>query len=1310
SLKANEDAALNMVLSKQANNPLLANIYESLSKQYKELSGALRMFFNFYRRQDIQVTRVEGITAKQMTEEQKKEEEKLRLEETKIRVEINYLEQKKALLIEIEKLEYQRKKAKNAEEIKVIGLKIRLNRANLERIDAERAALTDTDLQQAIVKAREGSLISTDLDKIFAYLANNPVAYKNDLVELRRIYLTIREIEQALKVIETEQVEKNPAVAEKDNQKIARTLVEKLIRNLGLAITVPEEALQNYEALSSWLQENVFINRMQQSDIYEVITIILLPGIYNQQAKLDLKDAAPMQPVKISITEELDKVSIPNKNNASVSSLTITAGFDNDQISGGINFGGQIKEFFEDLGRLFSGRKDVPLEDLLRLQNKFEAIMKQALQDKQVIRYRVLAAIKDYNQSAREMGEKPFAYLQAKRNLELAQENHRKHFGYAVKLDITDEEARAVMMQDFENIWKASLDYLKQNGGKYGIKEEKLKDFFSSLFFNIGLNLTDGNFTIGFMASAVLWDSARGLDNIRIKIKGREFTAQLKEQKEELENAKKYFQGVYEDTNIPTLKRYEAFYGMITAEQRLRVLAELNPQKIIELLNSSDKKKGQAKQEKPQPRAEVYAQDVSIVTKEKIMQRMENIGKEEKPEFTLYSVNKDMEIKEILDRARSNQPELSGSVERSDTFGKELWEAVRDNTRESKPQEIINTAMFLAEKTNVSLTDINDYLERKLKDTVKKEELQKVQDKLVGLRINYVRFRQAVLLTEEVKIANQIKLAEGEENKKNDLESRSAYMKAEIAKNEKELASIKQLLIANTERAIAQKEAELQEKKDADAAKVKQEIESLKEEKERLEQILSSAEKLDQTQKKAQAEFDKEANSLFGPDKKFDGLMARLNDPKTITLEREQIRVYLVAKIADLSKISIILNEQTIQGKSLKAWADEVESLYKQAENIRQEKASAYRQEKDRLGIWMLTGKEPKANSRDNAKKEKAAVPTPDELLNHFEKNKDYLEPDEREREQKSLMFISKVYQRQGIMDWQELLKTSPPEVEAYLVKTKASETEQLKALNSVLSVVSPSKNTQVKASIFNLAFGILEYFKSKEAKSEVYQQFMRNYFNTMSILAGDIFSVAGQEEMGLSDKEQAALKEIKSILNKDGAISKLPYNLIQIQKAIEQAVKDKNEKAFIGLLALRDKYLRAYTQSLLEAEFTYLSFLRTNTKDTRFSISTNLVVSVILLFSNLLSNVLPDQDHENRKVKAAENILKIMDSQVRKIEEHKRPGDDVELAQSGKVLIRVALNDKGQTVYKYVTPEQYYDQTLRQNRIYEDKDTIISV
>ncbi|MFA5240529.1 MAG: hypothetical protein WC476_12600, partial [Phycisphaerae bacterium] len=697
-----------------------------------------------------------------------------------------------------------------------------------------------------------------------------------------------------------------------------------------------------------------------------------------------------------------------------------------------------------------------------------------------------------------------------------------------------------------------------------------------------------------------------------------------------------------------------------------------------------------------------------IVTREKIKQRMENIGKEEKPEFIRYSVNKDMELKEILDRARSNQSDLSGSIEQSDAFGKELWEAVRDNTREAKPQEIMNTAMFLAEKANVSLADINDYLDRKLKDTVKKEEIQKVKDKLAGLRINYVRSRQAVLLTEEVKIGNQIKL-EGDQDKKKDLESRSVYIKTEIAKNEKELASIKQLLITKTEMAIAQKEAELSQKKDADAAKIKQEIASLKEEKEYVEKLLSSAEKLDQAKKKAQDEFKRESEALFGADKKLEGILAKLSDPKTPTLQREQLRVYLIAKITDLSRISIILDEQRLQGKSLKAWSDEIEKLYKEAENIRQEKANAYRQEKDKLGIWMLTGKEPKSKSKDNAKKEKATTPTPDDLLNHFEKNKDYLEPDEREREQKSLMFLSKVYQRQGIMDWQELLKTSPPEIAAYLDKTKTSETEQLKALSSVLSVVSPSKNTQVKASIFNLTFGILEFFRSKEAKSEVYQQFIRSYFSTMSILAGDIFRVIEKEEMGLSDKDKKELKEIESILRKDGAVSKLPYNLIQIQKAIEQAVKDKDEKAFLGLLALREQYLLAYTQALLEAEFTYLSFLRTNTKDTRFSISTNLIVSVILLFSNLLSNVLPDQDNENKKVKTAENILKIMDSQVRKIEENRNPKDDVELTQTGNVLIRVALNDKGQTVYKYVTPEQYYDQTLRQNKIYEDKDTIIS-
>ncbi|TRZ95841.1 hypothetical protein D4R78_02300, partial [bacterium] len=257
-----------------------------------------------------------------INEAQKIELDKLSEQERGIRENISNLEQKIASLEQIEKLSQERKSLESQAQtpqikrrLEIIGSKIELWEEILKKMDRAKAKFNDEQAQNILnsilakLTAKAGQkqegLTKEEADKLVADIKNVKPGYAGQFAETHAILKRIKEIGAQLEYGKSLGVV-NPAQASELAHNTAKDVVEAVLNNLEIKITVPVEKYNNFDTLSIWLKENVFIDILDKSDISELI-ITGLAQIYGRLREYRLKHTAALKPMQPQAKINFDK-------------------------------------------------------------------------------------------------------------------------------------------------------------------------------------------------------------------------------------------------------------------------------------------------------------------------------------------------------------------------------------------------------------------------------------------------------------------------------------------------------------------------------------------------------------------------------------------------------------------------------------------------------------------------------------------------------------------------------------------------------------------------------------------------------------------------------------------------------------------------------------------------------------------------------------------------------------------------------------------------------------------------------------------
>ncbi|MBU4257705.1 hypothetical protein KKC04_04830, partial [Patescibacteria group bacterium] len=734
---------------------------------------------------------------------------------------------------ELKELQGKKEQApEDKQRIKVIGLEIKYLEQVLAMMELGKKDFRANNVQEILEKllpkdSEQTKISREDIDRIVERLKKVVPTYVDEFRKAFKLYQQMKGIESELKKeslqhkyqdanLGKQDKEKNPEKASTDKIDYARKIIEAtLIKNLGLEIKIPEAAYNNFEVLREWLEENVFMGLLKNSDIYELLLSVLV-NLY-QVAELKAREKVAIQKMApiadINNLQEKKSLSLNTFNRSSTTSLSLNFGYsvtDSDSSkqgtsTAGLGFGGKVTDVLRDIKELFSGRKEeITSEELLRLQNAMVKIIRQPLNNKEYARVLVYEAIRNLREVEKYKEEKPFAYFEAKNDYIKAQEFFFRLFGYYASQDISEEELKNVISQDFQNLRRLEESYLgREFGGTYKFAEHDFS-LLSSIFFNIGLYFEDPGLNFTFVLGLSLYDKQKKLKEVIAHLGEQAVRLEIIEKKQRIANLIKELDRVYQDKNKTLPERTQALYLKLMSQEELNILNRLNIDELFKLINSG--RKEEKKQEGAKKAKEVViARDIAQV-KERVEEIVQNFGKEIKLEFNYLQVDKNMSLEEMLRVIRHNRNILSVVPRESNGFQKFVQENLKDAVFASKDNNaysVKSVARVLAENSNISLDEVNRWLDERLKYEEGKV-IEMLKEDLLKLRFKYLDEGIAHLLAQEQRIKIRIMHEElrSEEKEKADLELQQISKEKEAL--DKELLKLKEILVAKANREISE--------------------------------------------------------------------------------------------------------------------------------------------------------------------------------------------------------------------------------------------------------------------------------------------------------------------------------------------------------------------------------------------------------------------------------------------------------------------------------------------------------------------------
>jgi len=1077
----------------------LTSDYENLSDEFGRLQRALRQTFS----ENIRHVKHNfiGLVVSELPVNKAK---RLITRENKARDEIGYLERRIKVLQNLENLYGEFSKTEKGHKRSLITLHLKLQRKILQLIDKEKESLQDNAIKSALEKLppyTTEKLSAQKIDEIVDTLVKIEPAFRKTFNEIRRIYKTAERIEKRIKDSDKEskikalndstRKEESPEKAEKEKIEIAKRIAGKVVENLGVKISIPDSAYNNFSALQKWIDENVFMGMLKGSNIYELLMKLLAEvyGVtlltFNQEGNRAMRLAK----VEIKDMESLESVGKTDKK--SLSSLTITLGYSGQEGMGGINFGGVIDEFFRDLKDFIEHDKDITSIDLDKLREKLNRVIMGDLRKVEEARVLVLATSENLKKIEKAKGTKTFAYLEAWNNYVRAQERFRSIFGYYVKREsLTDKEVRKIILQDFSKARRQIRESIRRVlKGKYGIEDEKKTGLLSSLFFNIGLNYNSGSFTLGFVVGATLFNGSKKLNNLLLKLREEARKQRLEAEKDNLTDLRKYFEGVYGNVNEDALRRYRAFYLKLMYGQEFMNMASFDEESLVKLLN--EKVPGEDKKEKVKSKKQIKEeqQKAAEMAKEKrnnerkqeedvrkaAEERINKFDLEIDAAIKYIPVKSDMTLQEILQIAKQNRELLKAQDEEFDKFVKEsLWSVLSKNT-ESSEYYIKELARFINEHTSIALKETSRWAEKRLKGIIEPLKIKQFKASLADRRLRYLRERQNDLLIEQIKLIEERREAS---HKVKDIQGKKAAIEKELPELKKELVDEKNKeknILAVEEKELNEQITEVdtklgaikkrnkdtdkelmslrnrlvfKEKKEIkelnkksqgtnDNVKFKDAIEKAEERKTSLKSVVTSRGKLEQAKDSQKEKYEKLWED-FGGRKQFTEDMNELQNQEAKTARRRELETKITSFLASLIEKSILLDEvmNDIGKNGSPEWIhkkmEAVLEASRETEDKRQEQKRGYYYQRDVLLLELLTGDKKKNKAKKDkekdTQKEKAYEISVKRWEGLLKDKKNYLEEEELKKEEQFKLYWKDNAQKNEFLDWSKLNNKSPPD------------------------------------------------------------------------------------------------------------------------------------------------------------------------------------------------------------------------------------------------------------------------------------------
>ncbi|MFC1754189.1 hypothetical protein ACFL96_12505, partial [Thermoproteota archaeon] len=769
-------------------NAIIKSVLEEIVLENQELAEITRRLTIFY--QGIP-TRADGTV--EYTQEEQAQLDILSQEEIKVRQQLRYLEDRLSAIREREELINQRQEIRNKpvadvapEDVVAIGaldIKIRLSELEMQLLDEERMPpLEETSIQDALKQligsnGEARSFSPQEFRRVLDDFINNKITslvisqnYRDDFRRTMELYnnrdalrsqFSSMNNEEALRSITDEMLTTNgqSTLTDEDQMHAARQILEAVLENLEIEIEIPEEAFRNINTLGEWLRANIFRGSLGESDIYGlVMTILSLVYDVKKQRLQAGVVMGPMADVPLSVEDDishnlrglgLDQGS----GEGMLSNLEFRLGYGQENVRGGIMFGGVVTEFVDGIVGLFDGDEEVQIsyEDLDSLRGDWREILHQILHKREYARIFVLAAIENLRASE-QVGY--FDYVDAYNTYVEAQNIYRKYFGHYVDQDtnMTREEIEELVARDFELVRKAiveqvSLEITKHY--KFGDSDPRrstLAKIFSRIFFNISLNYNQGiqqdNLAISFVLGATVIDRQSNIKDLMTHLTVLAREKAIEEEIVRLTDYVKHFESEYANTT-DTFRRYEALYFKMIYQQELETLQEFSDENMpreLEKAAKSVKSSGKRTQQKAavQPSDEeiedididAVAQDVVLEIEDMLYSFSFDSEIEDESRPVAIPVTSNMSFDEIISITCQNNRYLS-DIEFDAFVAEYLRDAIFDNNVitsdfENYLSDTRRVAHFLAgsvlESAGISLGDINNWLQVRYQHLLAREE------------------------------------------------------------------------------------------------------------------------------------------------------------------------------------------------------------------------------------------------------------------------------------------------------------------------------------------------------------------------------------------------------------------------------------------------------------------------------------------------------------------------------------------------------------------------------------------------------------
>ncbi|MEK6564848.1 MAG: hypothetical protein AABZ65_07470, partial [Candidatus Omnitrophota bacterium] len=744
----------------------IRNINSELSKANQELIAVKRAMLDFIRSSGFINETCET--------------RRLAQEEMRLNREIAYLEEKSSRLSAIKRLEEEiegldvRKSvygrlafapdtglARYLRELN--DLKIKVENKELERLELEKEPFSNPKIQDILKALANKEITAKGIDEELNKLKEIDEDYRKRFADLFNLYRELKELREGLERYDSrkklENTDQNKpqeesagdpleyAQAAKEQQEDAQKMVKAFLTKLELNIEIPQDVYANFPVLSQWLEKHIFIGLLAQADIYLLLKERLTIGYGLKLGALGLDEKAEYGRIeKIKDISQI-KMSIPNPAalgiDQSLSILSIYSGLQNDNLTAGLSVGGVIDQFWSDVYNLFTQATDINKDELVNIAARLDRAMVGALDRYEAIRFTLLAAIENFQESQKAKEIYPLVYLEALNQFQVVQKAYHKLYGAWIDertdIETLKSDTLKAVSEDFAAMREMIEQRLKLMDGEFKLKAKEHLGLFSNIFVNLGFNYGGGSLNFTSVLGVTLFDGSKGLKNGLSDFKEKALALYIIENKNNLEALISGF-----DHKISGQadfgQKYFALYQKAVTQERLETIDCFEPLKLLELLNDPDRISEEQKQKERS--GQNSSQEFSAKSKEEAKEMLENFEKNEDSDNRAgyEPVKKDMLISEIIRISLKNKDRLTYKEISVEEFGRFINNNLRVvvvfeglSLEKISWKEVQALARIMAEQADIKFSEIKLWLDKTVKDQATHTDWGELKSKWAGL-------------------------------------------------------------------------------------------------------------------------------------------------------------------------------------------------------------------------------------------------------------------------------------------------------------------------------------------------------------------------------------------------------------------------------------------------------------------------------------------------------------------------------------------------------------------------------------------------